>query len=315
MLIVPGNVPELLEKAPRADTDVVILDIQDAVARSDRAKLEAREMTMQAVRKGGFKAREVCVRVNSPGSIWIVDDIKAVVAAGADSIMLSRCYGTGDIQFAEGCLYSVDPKHKLEILLEVDTAAVLCELEDIARTSQCITGIAIGSYDLSVELGAQLFGPHRAADPDQWMTYARGKVVTVARWKGWNAGDVVNADPRDPQAMRTAMQASRSFGFDGTTIIFPRTLPIAHEVFGVSEAELAWAQGLVKAWRAQDDGPDWNKFARKIDGEMTMLPTYEYAERVIRYKAAIDNDPAAIDRMRAHGLASDEYLVEKKAAR
>ena len=121
MVIIPGNVPEYLEKCRRLEADVLLIDIQDAIAKVDAAKLQARQMVVSTIKAGGFRAGEICVRVNSPGSPWFVEDIKAVVQAGADSIMLSHAYSASDVTLAEGCLHSFAPERKVEILIEVDT--------------------------------------------------------------------------------------------------------------------------------------------------------------------------------------------------
>jgi citrate lyase subunit beta / citryl-CoA lyase len=313
MVIVPGNVPAFLDKCRRLEADVLILDIQDAIARVDRAKVEARELVVAALRQGGFRAREVCVRVNSPVSPWIADDIKAIAAAGADSIMLSHAHCAADVLFAEGCLLAASPRRPIDIVIEIDTPGVLAELEDVARSATLVTGIAVGSYDFSLELNARVFGPD-GTKSEAWLGYCRGKVVNIARWRGWNAGDVVAADARDEAATRRAMQASRGLGFDGATIIFPRVIPIANEVYGVSAAELAWARNLVAQWQAQDDGPDWNKGARVVDGEMVFSPTYEYACRVIAWHAVIAGEPDAVAAFRRRGLGSADYLLEKRIA-
>ncbi|MDO8280929.1 MAG: aldolase/citrate lyase family protein [Burkholderiaceae bacterium] len=314
MVIVPGNVPEFLDKSRRIEADVLIFDLQDAIGKSDRAKREARDLTVAAIRQGGYKARELCVRVNSPGSIWIMDDIKAIVDAGADSIMLSHAYGVDDVLFTEGCLFAADPGREVEIIIEVDTPGVLAELDAIAASSRVVTALAVGSYDFSLELGAQVFGPD-GVKSEVWLNYCRGKVVNTARWKGWNAGDFVSANPKDEAATRAGMRASRGLGFDGATIIFPRVVPAANEVYGVSATELAWAERLVKSWRASDDGPDWDKGARVVDGEMTFAPVYEYACRVIFHAAVIAGEPEAVARFRKSGLASADYLIEKKMNR
>ncbi len=314
MVIIPGNVPEFLDKCRKIDADVLIFDLQDAIAKSDKAKVEARDMTMASIRKGGFKAREICVRINSPGSIWIMDDIKAVVDAGAHSIMLSHAYGVDDVLFTEGCLFAADPARKVEIIIEIDTPGVLGDLEAIAVSSKMVTGIAVGSYDFSLELGALFFGPH-GVKSEAWLNYCRGKVVNMARWKGWNAGDFVSASPTDEVASRAGMRASRGLGFDGVTIIFPRLVTLANEVYGVSAEELAWAQQLVKTWQAGDNGPDWNKGARVVDGEMVFAPVYEYACRVLLHAAVMAGEPEAVARFRKSGLASPDYLIEKKMNR
>ena len=311
MVVIPGNVPEYLDKCRKLDADVLIFDLQDAIAKSDKAKAEARDLVVKALHGGGFRARELCVRVNSPGTSWIAEDIPAIVNAGVDSIMLSHCYSAQDVLFAENCLYAADARHKIETIIEIDTPAVLEELHAIAQHARTVTSIAVGSYDFSLELNARVFGPdgHRS---DEWLSYCRGKVVSVARWQGWNAGDFVSADPRDAQATKDAMHASRGRGFDGATIIFPRAIELANDAYGVSTAELAWAQDLVSRWRASDKGPEWNKGARSLDGEMVFTPTYEYACRVIALHGAISGDAAAMQRFRTYGAASTDYLLEKR---
>jgi citrate lyase subunit beta / citryl-CoA lyase len=313
MIIIPGNVPEYLEKCRRLEADALIIDIQDAIAKVDAAKLQAREMVVNAIKSGGFRAREVCVRVNSPGSPWFVEDIKAVVEAGAHSIMLSHAYSASDVTLAEGCLYSFSPERKVEILIEVDTPGIMADLDIVARTSTAVTGLSVAAYDFALELGARLFGPE-ATTSENWLTYCRARVLAVARWKEWNAGDLVNLSAlgADASSMQ-AMQASRGMGFDGATLLFPRLIPVANEAFGVSGEELSWAQTLVDEWSKLDGGPEWNRGARTINGQLVFAPTYEYARRVLKYHAVISGDAEATDHFRKFGLASDEYLVEKRA--
>jgi citrate lyase subunit beta/citryl-CoA lyase len=312
MIIIPGNVPEYLDKCRRLEADVLIIDIQDAIAKVDAAKLQAREMVVNAIKAGGFRAREICVRVNSPGSPWFIEDIKAVVEAGVDSIMLSHAYSASDVALAEGCLHSFASRRKVEILIEVDTPGIMADLDIIARTSTAVTGLSVAAYDFALELGARLFGPDGTTS-ENWLTYCRARVLAVARWKEWNAGDLVNlsapgADASSVQAMRE----SRGMGFDGVTLLFPRLIPVANEAFGVPAEELSWAQTLVDEWNKLDGGPEWNKGARTINGQLIYSPTYEYARRVLKHHAVISGDAEAADHFRKFGLASDEYLVEKR---
>src|ERR1700722_12765007 len=155
MIIIPGNVPEYLEKCRRLEADALIIDIQDAIAKVDAAKLQAREMVVNAIKAGGFRAREVCVRVNGPGSPWFVEDIKAVVEAGTHSIMLSHAYSASDVTLAEGCHYSFAPARKVEILIEVDMPGILADLDIIARTSTAVTGLSVAAYDFALGAGGQ----------------------------------------------------------------------------------------------------------------------------------------------------------------
>jgi len=110
-----------------------------------------------------------------------------------------------------------------------------------------------------------------------------------------------------------AMRASRGMGFDGVALVFPRLIPMANEVFGVSAEELSWAQTLVDEWNKLDGGPEWNKGARSINGQLVFAPTYEYARRVLKHYAVISGDSETTSHFRKFGLASDEYLLEKRA--
>jgi len=311
MIIIPGNVPEYLDKCRRLDADVLIIDLQDAIARLDTAKLQAREMVVDAIEAGGFRAGEICVRVNSPASPWFVEDINAVTTAGADSIMLSHAYSASDVALAEDYLYSFTPTRKVEILVEVDTPGILADLDTIARTSTAVTGLSVTAYDFALELGSRLFGPEATTSED-WLAYCRARVLAVARWKEWNAGDLVGISALGADTSIQAMRASRGIGFDGVTLLFPRLIPVANEVFGVSAEELSWAKTLVDEWGKLNGGPEWNKGARTINGQLVVAPTYEYARRVLKHYAVISGDAEATNHFRKFGLASDEYLLEKR---
>ena len=227
--------------------------------------------------------------------------------------MLSHAYSASDVTLAEGCLYSFAPQRKVEIFIEVDTPGILADLDTVARTSTAVTSLSVAAYDFALEIGARLFGPEATTSED-WLAYCRARVLAVARWKEWNAADLVSISaPGGADTSTQAMRASRGMGFDGVTLVFPRLIPVANEVFGVSAEELSWAQALVDEWTKLDDGPEWNKGARTINGQLTYAPTYEYARRVLKHYAVISGDAEATNHFRKFGIASDEYLVEKRA--
>lgn len=313
MTIVPASVPEYIEKSRKLEADVVVLDLQDAVVKLDRAKVAAREEVVTAIRKGGYRAREVCVRVNSPGSPWFIDDVKAVIEAGADSIRLTHAYGVADVLFAERCILAVANGRDVEMHLSLDMPSALVDLEDIARQSTLITAVWLSSGDFGLEMGSSSHGPNPGPN-DEWLTYARSRIVTIARAKGWNAGDIIRPLPTEPDALRAALRRSRMFGFDGCSVLFPRLLPIVHEVYGVSADELAWARNLVAKWNVLAQGPEWNRDFHTIDGRAIMRPGYEYACRLIHYDAVLSGDPQSVEAYRKHGLASGDYLTERRAA-
>lgn len=309
MVLVPANIPKYVANAKHVDTDVVILDIQDAVANNDLAKRQARQAAVNALVEGGFRARELSVRVNAAGSPWFQDDIAAVVQAGVDTIMLTHTRGLSDVHFAERCVQSCARAKEVDIRVEIDTPSALADLEDIARQSALVTGISLGAQDYRLEMWMPTHGPYRPLNEDA-LTYARGKIVTIARSKGWNAADTSRPRSRELEDVRASMRKLRDFGFDGCLILTPSTVSVANEVFGVTSEELTWARDIVTKWRALDK-QDWDKTYRVIDGVGVVKPVYEYACRVLMYQAVLDGDPSCVARYRKHGLVSSEYLEEQ----
>jgi citrate lyase subunit beta/citryl-CoA lyase len=313
MTIVPASVPTFVEKSVRLEADVVVLDLQDAVVKVDSAKRQAREVAVAAIRRGGYRCRELCVRVNSPGSPWFIDDLKAVIEAGVDGIRLTHAYGLADVLFAERCIMAFANGRPVDIHLSLDMPSCLFELDEIAKQSTLITSVWLSSGDFGLEMGSASHGPF-ATQSDEWLTYARSKIVTIARAKGWNAGDIMRPLPTEPDALRAALRRSRMFGFDGCAIVVPRLIPIVNEVFGVTAEELAWAKDLAEKWEALAAGPEENRDFHTIDGRTIMRPGYEYALRVIHYDAVLRGDPEAVESYRKYGLASGDYLTERRAA-
>ncbi len=314
MLIVPANVPEFVEKSRNVEADIVYLDLQDAVAKDDTAKRQAREAAVAVIQKGGFKCREVSVRVNSPASPWFIDDVTAVVKAGADSVRLTHAYGLADVLFAERVVLAAADGREVDVLLSLDMPQTVVELEDIARYATLVNSLWLSSGDFTLEMGSLNLGPHRVPD-DDWLIYTRSKMITIGRAKGWNVGDIVRTpgDPNDVESLKAAMRKSRAFGFDGTSVLYPRHIAIANEVYGVSTEELAWARDLVQQWESQDAGLNWDKGFRIVNGRQLYSPSYEYARRVIDYAAVLAGDPEKTEAYLKYGLASSEYLTERRA--
>src|SRR6266850_3226185 len=88
VLFMPGSNARALEKARTLAADVLVLDLEDAVA--PEMKLEARAQVAAAVRAGGYGHREIVVRVNALNTPWGRDDLAAAAAAGADAVLLPK---------------------------------------------------------------------------------------------------------------------------------------------------------------------------------------------------------------------------------
>lgn len=247
VLLVPGHRQELLAKAAALPADVLLLDLQDSVPLDPAAKDTARRQVAAFARQGRHAALETSIRINGPRSPWVIDDVRAAVACGADTVTLPEAHGLRDVLFIEGLIEVLALEAGVPgpaILLEVETPGVLCELEAIASASRRVSGLCVAPYDYALETEAQVFGqPTTTAASDAHLAWLRPKVVAVARAHGWTATDAVAVtDTKDPAQVRDAIAGSRRLGFDGCAVLHPSQLPLVNEAFRLSPEELAWAR-------------------------------------------------------------------------
>ncbi|MGH6989617.1 MAG: HpcH/HpaI aldolase/citrate lyase family protein [Stellaceae bacterium] len=275
-VLVPANVDRMVAKSRDFGADVVLLDLEDAVPAIDAEKAKARRNMAEVLSQGGFRAGEVSVRVNGPRTAWFAEDIAAAIAAGADSLTLPHTYGADDVARAEDAIAAIAAAKPPEILLAVETPATLLELEAIARRTKRISGLYVAPVDFTLAIGstALLFGAGALAGGEQ-LLWLRHKLLTVARAYGWNAVDApIVANPRDADAVRAAMAASRALGFDGTGVLYPDHIAIANAVFAPSVDELAWADEIIARFESLRDG----RAADAGGGKLVMVQHYEFAK-------------------------------------
>ena len=246
-LLVPSHREELLHKASLLEPDVLLLDLQDSVPLNDAAKAAARENCVETIRLRRHRALEVSVRINGPREPWVLADVRMAVMAGAGSLTLPQARGLRDVLFVEGLIEVLSREVGVPgpgILLEVETPAVLCELEVIASHSRRVNGLCVAPYDYALETEAQvtIFGREGSASGDVHLSWLRPKAVAVARAHGWTASDAVAvADPRDAVQVLDAVMASRRLGFDGSAVMHPSHLGMVNKCFCPSDEELSWA--------------------------------------------------------------------------
>ncbi len=277
-LLVPADVDRMVAKARGLGADVVMLDLEDSVPATDADKDKARAAMSAALAAGGFRAREVAVRINGPRTRWFAADVAATAAAGVTAISLPHTYGADDVTDAEAAIAAASPENPPEILLAVETPATLLELTEIARQARRVTALYVAPIDFTLALGstALLFGAGAMAGTEQ-LTWLRHQLLTVARARGWNAVDApIVADPRDLASVRQAMAASRALGFDGSSALYPDHVAIANEAFAPSPQELAWAAEVIARYESLRDG----RTADATGGKLVVKQHYEFAKNL-----------------------------------
>jgi citrate lyase subunit beta/citryl-CoA lyase len=273
VLFSPGDQPDLLRKAPGIGADVVVFDLEDAVAPDEKAR--ARE-TVSSVLDGLTADCEVCVRINSLDSHGTTDlDALSEHWAVVDSVMLPKVSGPDAVAGLRAELAERGVERPVLALLE--SAGGILDAERIAGESG-VDALLFGAEDLAADIGAT------RTDEGEEIGYARQRVVLAASAAGIDAIDTLVTDFERTEYLETESERAVQFGFDGKMAIHPAQVPVINGAFTPSEAELNWARRVLDAKRRADSEGS-GVFA--IDGEMIDAPLIAQAEQLIeRARAA-----------------------------
>ncbi|HEX7874211.1 MAG TPA: CoA ester lyase [Sphingobium sp.] len=269
-LYLPASNAKAIAKARTLPADVVILDLEDAVA--PEMKAEARAAAVAAVQEGGFGDREVAIRTNGLDTEWGADDLAAVALSGANAILVPKVDGPEDIARYHAALSAAPATTQLWAMIE--TCASVGQLPAIAAASAStrLSLFIMGTNDLAKEMRARLTPERTPFLPFLSMT------VAAARAHGVAVLDGVCNEFRDLDMFRTEAQQGLLFGFDGKTLIHPDQIGPCNDVFSPSEEELARARAVIDAFALPENA---GKGAIKVDGKMTELLHLEQAKRLV----------------------------------
>jgi len=275
VLFSPGDQPSLLGKAPDSGADVIVFDLEDAVAPAKKAA--GREAVREVVTELDPDP-ELCVRVNPIGDGG-ERDIEAVFGDGAatavDSVMLPKVDSSAAVEDLADLL--AEHGQELPILALLETADGVLDAEGIASAGPT-DAVLLGAEDLAADVGAT-----RTREGTE-ILHAREHTVLAASSAGVDAIDTLYTDYEDDEGLAADAAFGRDLGFDGKMAIHPGQVPIINEAFTPEEADVEWARKVLAA-RDEAAASDVGVFA--VDGEMIDAPLIAQAEDVIRrYEAA-----------------------------
>ncbi|MCP5386392.1 MAG: CoA ester lyase [Novosphingobium sp.] len=275
-LFLPASNAKAIDKARMLDADVVILDLEDAVA--PEFKEEARVAAVAAVREGGFGRRELVIRANGIDTPWGREDLAAIAEAGPDAVLVPKIASPEDI-LQYNALISKAPAHsKLWVMIE--TCAAVARLDAIAACvgSTRLSAFVMGTNDLAKEMRARLRPGRAPFLPILSLT------VAAARAHGLIVLDGVCNEFRDSSVLQAEAEQGLEWGFDGKSLIHPDQIGVTNAVFTPSADELAWAGAVVAAFGLPENA---GKGAIRVEGKMAELLHLDLARRILAVAEAI----------------------------
>jgi citrate lyase subunit beta/citryl-CoA lyase len=248
-LYIPGSEPKYFINAALHGADAVILDLEDSVHPGE--KDAARLLVRNALRAVDFLQCERMVRINQlPLGL---KDLDEVVPECPDLILIPKVETPSQVTDAnrrvEEIMAEYGINRPLWLMPILESALGIENAFAIATACDKIVALTIGLEDYTADLGVV-----KTATGAESL-YARLRVVNAAHAAGVQAIDSVFGDVADMDGLRTWAISSRATGFEGMGCVHPSQIPVIHEAFAPTAAEIGKARKIVAAYKdAQERG-------------------------------------------------------------
>ena len=271
MLFIPGNNPGMLQNGGVFGADSVILDIEDAVAPTE--KDAARFLIAHALRTVDYGCSEKVVRIN-PLDTFAAEDIKAIVPCRPDTILVPKVESAEDIHAAVKMIAAAELPNQtpVKIIALLETPRGIIEAYNIALADPRVVALALGAEDYTAGLGAL-----RTKEGTEIFT-ARTIVINAAAAADVQSIDTPFTDANDEEGLLIDTELAKHLGFKGKLSINPRQIEAIHSVYNPSISDIDWAEQVIHAInKAQAEGSG----VASLNGKMVDLPVVNRAKRTL----------------------------------
>lgn len=276
-LFTPANHRRRVLSALTGQADAVILDLEDAVSldQKEQARDDARA-TIQG--RAGTDLPALYVRINGRQTPFFEADLRAVVGAGLDGILLPKAESAGDVQAADMILGAAEREQGLapgviEIIPLIETVRGLEYMEEVLTSSSRIRLAAFGSGDFTLDAGMEWQAGHEG------VLWARIQTVLRSRLARKEPPiDTVFIDLKDLEGFRRHVEQGRRLGFQGLLCIHPSQVEVANVVYTPEPKAVAQAHRILEAWKS---ALERGEASIQLDGLFIDYPIAEKARRLV----------------------------------
>ena len=284
LLFVPADNQRKAGKALMLNADGVVLDLEDAVAISEKSK--ARQSLKEVLilpRRG-----DVFIRVNSAQTDFILADLQAAVVEGIKGIVLAKSESAEEIRQIDWLMGLLEkerglPAGALEIIPFIESANAIINAYTIAAASPRVSRMFLGGVDYVQDIGTNF------SKAGTELFYARSQLVVASRAAGIEAPiDSVYPDFKDIEGLVADAKLVRQMGFQGKLAIHPGQIGPLNEVFAPTAEEIAWAKKIVVVF---DESEAKGLAILQVDGKMIEYPIANRARRILHLAELLAKRP------------------------
>ena len=278
-LFAPGDSEKKMGKAMEGSADIVLIDLEDAVAPDNKAA--ARPMVHDFIKANPEQRHRLWVRINPFDGPYTFLDLAAIMPANPGGIMLPKVYSRAEVEKLDHCLSALEVANGIEegstpvIVLITETAEAMFHTGDYKGAPR-VVALTWGGEDLADSIGAS---SNKNPDGSYSFTYELARSLTVlgAAAAGVTAIETISADFKDLEALKARAGKVRRDGFRGMLAIHPAQVDVINEAFTPTAEEIAEAQEIVDIFAAN---PGVGAIGWK--GGMLDRPYLARAERLLR---------------------------------
>lgn len=280
MLFVPGANAAMISNTFIYKPDSIMFDLEDSVALAE--KDTARMLVAHALQHPLYREMETVVRVNPLASEFGLLDLNAVVRAGTDIVRLPKTDSAQDIIDMDVAITEIEKACGREVgstqlLAAIESAQGILAVNDIAKASPRLMGIALGAEDYVRNMKTE-----RSPDGIE-LLFARSSILHAARANGLMAFDTVYSDARNEEGFLREASLIKQLGFDGKSLINPNQITLIHNLFAPTQKEVDHATRVIAAAEeAERNGSG----VVSLNGKMVDSPIIERAKLVLQRAAA-----------------------------
>ena len=277
-LFVPGSRPDRVDKAAKSGADAIIIDLEDAVALSEKAiaRPKVREKILEHVNK------KIIVRVNGLDSGFIQEDLEAVIVEGLGCIIVPKVEDKEHVREIHRLLLEVEKEKGMEqgaiaIIPLIESARAIENIFEIVseRTLPArLFTVAFGAADYTLDMGIEI------TREGTELSYPRSRIPIACR--------AANIDPpldtpfmidlKDREALKADARRAKQLGFQGKLCIHPNQIEPCHEIFSPTREEILYAERVIQAF---DEAEAKGIAAIHLDDKFVDYPVVEKARRVL----------------------------------
>ena len=280
LMFASANDPVRSLKAIAIGASAVCLDLEDAVATSEKAA--AREVVAQTLLDPSVEGANAHVRINGVDTAFCDDDLTALgpLLPRLSGILVPMVESADQVRHVAARLDALEAEHGVDagavrLIAIAETAKGVLAAPDVASSTPRLRTLLLGPADLAHDLGIELTA-------DGYELFAiRSQLVLAARAAGLEGPiDGPFLGLKDDEGTRISAQWAKRLGYQGKMVLHPQQLPVVAEVFAPSADEITWEQTVVAAF-AEHEAKGISAFKLE-DGTFVDYPVVHRAQSILR---------------------------------